>query len=63
MFCVAAFPCKQENTVYLDLNGRFPYTSSNGNQCMLVVYDYTNNVILVEPITNFESNTICDTYA
>ena len=63
LFCYAALADKQENTVYMDLTGRFPYTPLNGNQCMLVVYDYTTNTILVEPIENFESKTICDAYA
>ena len=30
---------------------------------MLVVYDYTTNAILVEPVANFESKKICDAYA
>jgi len=34
---------------YFDLTGRFPYVSSRGNQCLLVVYDYDSNAILVEP--------------
>ena len=29
---------------------------------MLVVYDYTTNTILIEPVKNFESTTICAAY-
>ena len=62
LFCYAALADKHDNTVYMDLTGRFPYTSINGNKCMLIVYDYTLNAVLVEPIDNFESKMICAAY-
>ena len=62
IFCFAALTDKYANTVYLDLTGKFPYMSLDGNQAILVVYDYTTNAILVEPVKNFESSTICAAY-
>ena len=62
IFCCAALADRNENTVYMDMTGKFPHRSINGNQCMLVVYDYATNAILVEAIKNFESNTICEAY-
>ena len=59
IFCYAALADKHANILYLDATGTFPYQSIDRNQAMLVAYDYTTNVILVEPMKNFESNTIC----
>ena len=44
--------------VYLDLIVQFPFNSLDGNSCILVLYDYNTSAILVEPIQNFESDTI-----
>ena len=38
--------------IHSDLTGRFPVTSSLGNQYILVVYDYDSNAILVDPLTS-----------
>ena len=43
---------------YVDLTGRFPYISAQGNQYILVAYGYDSNAILVEPIKNRNANTI-----
>ena len=37
---------------YSDQTGRFPYTSSRGNQYLMIVYDYDSNAILQEPLKN-----------
>ena len=37
-------------TIYTDLTGRFPITSSRGYKYIFVLYDYDSNAILVEPI-------------
>ena len=35
--------------IYKYLTGRFPVTSNRGMQCMLILYAYDTNEILVEP--------------
>ena len=57
--CYSALVDKNQNTVYLDTTGQFPCASLNGGQDMLVVYDYTSNTILIEPIPNLEAATLC----
>jgi hypothetical protein len=36
--------------IFSDQTGRFPVTSSKGNQYIMVVYDYGSNHILAEPL-------------
>ena len=42
----------------LDLTGRFPYSSSRGNNYFLVIYDYDSNAILVEVLKNRKAESI-----
>ena len=35
---------------YIDLTGRFPYRSAQGNEYILVTYHYYANAILAEPL-------------
>ena len=35
---------------YLDLTGKFPYTSSRGSKYLLIVYDHDSNMILAETL-------------
>ena len=63
VFCYAALADKHDNTLYLDGTGIFSYQSIYDNQAMLVAYDYTTTAILVEPMKNFESNTICTAFS
>ena len=35
---------------YSDQTGRFPYKSSQGNEYIMIVYDYNSNAILCEPL-------------
>ena len=37
---------------YSDQTGRFPFTSSRGNQYLMIIYDYDSNAILHEPLKN-----------
>jgi hypothetical protein len=39
-----------------DQTGRFPVTSSQGNQYLLILYDFDSNAILAEPMTNRSEN-------
>ena len=43
---------------YLDLTGRFPYKSAQGNQYIFVTYHVTSNAILAKAIKNRESEEI-----
>ena len=43
-------PFEAKDTSYGDLTGRFPFTSSQGNAYILVIYDYDSNAILAEPL-------------
>ena len=47
-----------QSIAYSDLTGRFPYTSSRGNQYIMVAYHYDANAILVEPIKNRNAQTL-----
>ena len=47
-----------QSIAYSDLTRRFPYTSSRGNQYIMVAYHYDVNAILVEPIKNRNSQTL-----
>jgi len=38
------------------------YQSIDGNQAMIVTYDYSSNAILVEAMKNFKSGTICTAF-
>jgi hypothetical protein len=46
--------------VYSDQTGGFIAPSSNGNNYIMIVYDYDSNVILVTALKNREGPTICD---
>ena len=46
----------------MDATVHFPCASLNGNQYILVVYNYTSNTILAEAIPKLEAATICATY-
>jgi len=43
---------------FLDLTGKFPYTSGRGNKYLLIMYDFDSNGISVEPLTSRHSHTI-----
>eukprot|EP00957_Ditylum_brightwellii_P025985 1964489-Ditylum_brightwellii.AAC.1 len=38
--------------IYSDIMGTFPYPSSKGHQCIMVLYDWDSNAILGEPMKN-----------
>ena len=43
---------------YSDLCGKFPYSSSRGNNYIFVAYHYDADATLVEPLKNRNANTI-----
>ena len=42
----------KENKAYMDLPGRFPYSSSRGHEYILIAYHYDSNAILGPPLKN-----------
>lgn len=46
--------------VYSDQTGNFQYTSSKGNNLLVIMYDYDSNAILAEPIANRKATSILD---
>jgi len=46
----------------MDLTGRFPTTSSQGNSYIIVVYDFDSNGILVAPLKNCQAEVILEAY-
>ena len=47
---------------YTDLTGRLPFTSSRGNQYIMVAYHYDGNAILVEPVKNRNAQTLVNAW-
>ena len=61
-FCWAAIADTKNKTVYIDLAGKFPYCSFEGNKYIFVAYDYNSNAIIVRPMPNREAATIVSTF-
>ena len=55
-------PFQQKSKAYADLTGRFPFTSSRGNQYFAILYDYDSNLILAEVIPDRNAETITKAY-
>ena len=53
------FENNPKNMGYTDLTGRFPYRSSQGNEYILVGYNYDGNDILAEAIKNRQTKSTC----
>jgi hypothetical protein len=51
---VYAIITELDGKVYTDLIGQFPTTSSKGIKCVLILYEYDGNAILVEPMKSRE---------
>jgi len=47
---------------YGDLTGKFPLPSSQGNNYLLILYDYDSNFIAAEPIKDRKAATILAAY-
>jgi hypothetical protein len=48
--------------IYTDQTGRFVSPSSNGNNYMMILYDYDSNFIFAQPFTNRTAKCILDAY-
>ena len=47
--CYVTIATKESGTTYSDLTGRYPITSSRGNQYIVICYDYDTNSIQAKP--------------
>ena len=47
-----------KQTAFFDLTGRFPHQSAQGNNYLMVTYDYDSNAILVQAIATREASAI-----
>eukprot|EP00957_Ditylum_brightwellii_P170385 12969201-Ditylum_brightwellii.AAC.1 len=57
---VALGVTETDGTVYTDLTGKFPITSNNGSQYMLITYDYDSNTILARPLKSRNNSDMLD---
>jgi len=46
----------------MDLTGKFVAASSNGNNYILIIYDYDSNAILAIPLKNHRAESILQAY-
>jgi hypothetical protein len=54
----APLPTATTGKYYTNQTGRFPCTSSSGNNYVLIAYHYDCNCILAEPLPNHKANSI-----
>ena len=59
---ITMLPIEETKKTYGDLTGRFPYTSSRGNQYFLVIYNYDSNAILVELLKSRSGTELSSAY-
>jgi len=55
-------PMKPMGQTYMDLTGKFVAASSNGNNYILIIYDYDSNAILAIPLKNRRAESILQVY-
>ena len=48
----------KDGTIYVDLIGKFPIRSMEGMTTVFILYDWTSNAILAEPIENAQDKTM-----
>ena len=59
--CFFTITTKESGTTYSDLTGRYPITSSRGNQYIIICYDYDTNSIQAQPTKTRNAAEIRDT--
>ena len=62
VFCYAALPRKQKGMLCTNDMGALSTLLMDANRYYPVVYDYDNNSIFAEPITNVKDNIIIDAF-
>ena len=58
LFCATVSVNLKDGTTYMDCTGKFPVKSIDGKVTMFIIYDWSSNSILVEPIENTKDETI-----
>ena len=58
VFCFAALAEKEKGTVYTDAIGALSVLSLNGHQYYVGAYDYDNNFIKAQEVSNLKDETI-----
>jgi hypothetical protein len=58
--CCYADICQPTGQIYSNLTGKFIEPSSNGNNYILIIYDYDSNSILAEPMKTRTAKSILD---
>ena len=48
----------KDGTTYMDCTGKFPVKSLNGMVTMFIMYNWSSNLIIAEPIANTKGETI-----
>mgnify|MGYP003325311313 CR=1 FL=1 len=61
LFCYAGSIDRKAGTIYVDLTGNFPLRSLDGHMTVFILYDWTTNAILAEPIRDAKDETMVDT--
>ncbi len=62
IFCFKAFADKNNDIVYHNLTGLFPFMSYNGSVCFFILYHYESNSIMAMPIAGLEDVSIFNAY-
>ena len=48
----------KDDTIYMDLTGKFPVRSMDGMTTVFILYDWTSNATMAEPIENAQDDTM-----
>jgi hypothetical protein len=62
VFVFGAFADKNNDFVYHDLTGSFPFMSLDGSVCFFILYHYQSNSILATPIVGLDDKSIFEAY-
>ena len=62
IFMTMGYVDQKSGTVYADLTGRFPITSTKGMTAMFIMYDWTSNNILITKSQNCRHRTYTNGY-
>ena len=58
LFCATLTINPKDGTTYMDCTGKFPVRSLKGMVTQFIMYDWSSNSILAEPIANTKDETI-----
>jgi hypothetical protein len=53
---------EMKGKIFRNQTGRSPITSSRGNKCIMIVYDYASNAILAKPLKSRKENELLQAY-